>query len=54
MGHRMELYLPEADAQRVIEISKSFRVDARIIGHVEKSHVRELIIESEFGRFKFL
>lgn len=54
MGHRMELYLSESQAQRVIEISKSFRVDARIIGHVEKSHVRELVIESEFGRFKFL
>lgn len=54
MGHRMELYLPEEHAQRVIEISKSFHVDARIVGHVEKSHVRELVIESEFGRFKFL
>ncbi|MCE5206441.1 MAG: phosphoribosylformylglycinamidine cyclo-ligase [Porphyromonadaceae bacterium] len=54
MGHRMELYLSEAHAQRVIEISKSFHVDARIVGHVEKSHVRELVIESEFGRFKFL
>lgn len=54
MGHRMELYLPEEHTQRVIEISKSFHVDARIVGHVEKSHVRELVIESEFGRFKFL
>lgn len=54
MGHRMELYLPEEYARRVIDISKSFHVDARIVGHVEKSHVRELVIESEFGRFKFL
>ncbi len=54
MGHRMELYLSEEHAAQVIEISKSFRVDARIVGHVEKSHVRELVIESEFGRFKFL
>ena len=54
MGHRMELYLSEEHAAQVIDISKSFRVDARIVGHVEKSHVRELIIESEFGRFKFL
>ncbi|HAR38318.1 MAG: phosphoribosylformylglycinamidine cyclo-ligase [Bacteroidetes bacterium GWD2_45_23] len=54
MGHRMELYLSEEHASQVIEISKSFRVDARIVGHVEKSHVRELVIESEFGRFKFL
>jgi phosphoribosylformylglycinamidine cyclo-ligase len=54
MGHRMELYLPEEYARRAIDISKSFHVDARIVGHVEKSHVRELVIESEFGRFKFL
>lgn len=54
MGHRMELYLSEEHAARVVEISKSFHVDARIVGHVEKSHVRELVIESEFGRYKFL
>jgi len=54
MGHRMELYLPEEHAQRVIDISKSFHVDAQIVGHVEKSHVREVVIESEFGHFKFL
>lgn len=54
MGHRMEIYLSEEYAARVIEISKSFHVDARIVGHVEKSHVRELVIESEFGRYKFI
>lgn len=54
MGHRMEIYLSEEHAARVIEISKSFHVDARIVGHVEKSHVRELVIESEFGRYKFI
>ncbi len=54
MGHRMEIYLSEEHAARVVEISKSFHVDARIVGHVEKSHVRELVIESEFGRYKFL
>jgi phosphoribosylformylglycinamidine cyclo-ligase len=54
MGHRMEIYLSEEHAARVIEISKSFHVDAQIIGHVEKSYVRELVIESEFGRYKFI
>lgn len=54
MGHRMEIYLSEEHARRVIEISKSFHIDARIVGHVEKSLVRELVIESEFGRFKYL
>ncbi len=51
MGHRMELYLPEIYAQQVIDISRSFNVDARIVGHVEKSETRELVIQSEQGRF---
>ncbi|WP_436415997.1 AIR synthase related protein [Petrimonas sp.] len=53
MGHRMEIYLPETYASRVIEISKSFNVDAQIVGRVEKSDVRELIIDSEFGKFVY-
>ena len=53
MGHRMEIYLPEALAQEVINISKSFNVDAQIVGRVEKSDVRELVIESEFGKFTY-
>ncbi len=53
MGHRMEIYLPETYALRIIEISKSFNVDAQIVGRVEKSDTRELVIESEFGRFVY-
>ncbi len=53
MGHRMEIYLPEQHAQRIIEISKSFGVDAQVVGRVEKSDVRQLIIESEFGNFVY-
>ena len=51
MGHRMEIYLPESLAQNVIDISRSFDVDAQIVGRVEKSDVRELVIDSEFGKF---
>lgn len=51
MGHRMEIYLPESFAQNVIDISRSFDVDAQIVGHVEKSDTRELVIDSEFGSF---
>ncbi len=51
MGHRMEIYLPETYAQRIIEISQSFNVDAQIVGYVEKSEKKELMIESEFGKF---
>ena len=53
MGHRMELYLPKEYAQQVIEISGSFNVDAQIVGYVEKSTVRELIIDSEYGRYTY-
>ncbi len=51
MGHRMEIYLQEEFAQQVIEISRSFNVDAQVVGRVEKSDVRELVIESELGKF---
>lgn len=51
MGHRMEIYLPEAHAQTIIDISRSFNIDAQIVGRVESSEKRELIIESEFGKF---
>ena len=54
MGHRMEIYLSPADAQRVIDISRSFNVDAQIVGYIEKSDVRELVIESEFGQFRYV
>lgn len=53
MGHRFELYLPEHLASEVIQISKEFGIDAQIVGFVEKSDKKELVIESEFGRFEY-
>jgi len=53
MGHRMEIYLPAAYAEEVIAISRSFNVEAKIIGHCEASDKKELIIESEFGKFEY-
>lgn len=53
MGHRMEIYLPEEYAQQVIDISNSFDVEAQIVGRVEQSPHRELIIKSEFGTFVY-
>lgn len=53
MGHRVELYLPEEFAQEVIDISHSFNVDAQIIGHVEQSNKKELIIQSPYGTFEY-
>lgn len=53
MGHRMEIYLPEEYANEIISISKSFDIDAQIVGYVEQSDKKELVIESEFGRFEY-
>lgn len=53
MGHRMEIYLPEKYADRIIEISNSYNIEAQIIGHVENSTKKELSIESEFGSFNY-
>ena len=47
MGHRMEIYCNQSVAQEVISISKEFKIDAKIIGHVEKSNQNTLVLESE-------
>jgi len=52
-GHRMELYVPASAAENLIKISKSFNIDARIIGRVEKNEGKKLTIESEFGKFVY-
>lgn len=53
MGHRMELYLSQAIANDVIELSKSFGVDARVVGRVEASTTKKLTIKSELGTFEY-
>jgi phosphoribosylformylglycinamidine cyclo-ligase len=52
-GHRMELYVPEAIAQDIIAISKSFDVDAQIVGKVAESDTKKLTITSEYGTFEY-
>ena len=51
MGHRIEFYVPEEVAQKIISISKSFNVDAQIIGRVEDHPHKKLTIASELGTF---
>jgi phosphoribosylformylglycinamidine cyclo-ligase len=53
MGHRMELYVPENIAPSLIEISKSFQVDAKIIGRVVAANAPRLTIKSVFGEFEY-
>ena len=50
-GHRMEIYVDETFANQIIAISKSFGVDAQIIGRVEASDNKKLTIQSEFGTY---
>ena len=52
MGHRMEIYVAPEQAERIIEISNSFNIDAQIIGRVEEGN-RSLTIKSEFGEFNY-
>ncbi len=53
MGHRMELYVPENIADDIISISKSFDVDAQVVGRVEAAEKKELVIRSAFGEFVY-
>lgn len=53
MGHRMEIYTDREAASAMIEISRSFGVDARIIGRVEASEEKEVVISGEKGNFVY-
>ncbi|MDQ1086957.1 AIR synthase related protein [Siphonobacter sp. SORGH_AS_1065] len=53
MGHRLEVYLPEAQAQRVIEIAQSFGIEAQVIGRVEAFEGKRVTVKSEFGEFVY-
>ena len=52
MGHRMELYVHPDIAPRIIDISRSFNIDAQVIGHVEEGS-KSLTIASEFGTYNY-
>lgn len=52
-GHRMELYVIPKIAEDIISISKSFKVDARIVGRVEASSSKKLTIKSDYGEFLY-
>ncbi|MEO1256071.1 MAG: AIR synthase-related protein, partial [Bacteroidota bacterium] len=53
MGHRMEIYVAEESADEIVEIAKSFNVEAQVIGRVEASDKKELFIQSEHGVFEY-
>jgi len=53
MGHRMEIYVSPEDAQAVIDVAKSFNIDAQVIGRVEDAPANRLTIISEAGTFEY-
>jgi phosphoribosylformylglycinamidine cyclo-ligase len=53
MGHRMEIYLPEAYAENIIQISRQFGVEAQIIGYCKKNNDKHVMIKSEYGSFVY-
>ncbi len=52
MGHRMEIYVSPETADNIIEISRGFNIDAKVVGHIEEGP-RSLTIKSEFGTFEY-
>jgi len=53
MGNRLEFYLPEQHAQTIIDVAKSFNIDAQIIGRVIPSKTNQLTIKSPYGTFEY-
>ena len=53
MGHRMEIYLSESQAQKVIDITQYFDIEAQVVGRVEKSTEKKLTIQSPLGIFHY-
>ena len=52
MGHRMEIYVHPEHAERIIAISKSFNIEAQVVGRIEEGK-KSLTIRSEFGEFLY-
>jgi len=53
MGHRLEFYLKEADAPGIIEIAKSFGIEAKIIGYVEEAEGESVELHTTYGNFEY-
>ena len=53
MGHRLEVYLPESEAEHVISIAQDFGIHAQVIGYVEAADRPEVLIRSPHGEFNY-
>jgi phosphoribosylformylglycinamidine cyclo-ligase len=53
MGHRMEIYVAQKHATRIIEIAQKQGIDAKIIGRVESATAKRVTLKSPFGQFEY-
>jgi len=53
MGHRMELYVPEAIAADIMRIAGEFNIDAQVIGRVEAAPAKQVTVKSQVGEFHY-
>jgi len=53
MGHRLEVYCDESEAQKIIDISGTFNIDAKVIGRVEEADKNEVLIKDEQGSYSY-
>jgi len=53
MGHRLEIFTDSITATSLIDIAKTFNIDAQIIGQVEASDTKELVLQGSFGKELF-
>lgn len=53
MGQRLELFTDKDTAAGIVEIAKSFNIDAQVTGYVEKAEKKEVVIESKYGNFSY-
>ncbi|PKP10032.1 MAG: phosphoribosylformylglycinamidine cyclo-ligase [Bacteroidetes bacterium HGW-Bacteroidetes-4] len=53
MGHRFEFYVPQNQAQAIIDAANSFHIEAKVVGRVTSAATNKLTIQSEFGTFEY-
>ena len=53
MGHRLEIYVAPQYAEAIIEIAKSFRIDAQVVGRVERHNTKKLTLKTPYGEFVY-
>ncbi|MBN9297113.1 MAG: phosphoribosylformylglycinamidine cyclo-ligase [Filimonas sp.] len=53
MGHRLELFTDEQTAQKMIDVAKTFNIDAQVVGRVEAADKKELVLKVKGGEIVY-